>query len=402
MNNNKHTYASIVPLIGGETLGTENVFGKRPEYILSYEAFQANDSQLLNHYNNEVPYYLIDKNEVPNNLKNVDVLNAVCPCAGLSSLSTTSSSDNKTNDWMIESAKYVLGKVKPKVFWGENAPRLASKMGEPIVNQLKEIANKEGYTFSLYKTKSLLHGLSQVRTRSFYFFWKEEGQIPILPFIHREHETIEETIRAVKKQEDDPMNDLVNSKVPSEDPFYRYILEEIHGGITHNEFQESLSVSVNTFRYIENNNITYDVVRKWILKNNYNKEADKCQRMYDKLKSGGNIMRNSTTIPKGYIGAFVGHLPTMVTHPDEDRYLTIRECLSIMKMPSDFQLKGGLKNLNMICQSVPVTTAADMAAGVMDYLDGKLDIVHSNFLIQNNHNQTTNHQVTSDLNEFLL
>ena len=33
MNNNKHTYASIVPLIGGETLGTENVFGKRPEYI---------------------------------------------------------------------------------------------------------------------------------------------------------------------------------------------------------------------------------------------------------------------------------------------------------------------------------------------------------------------------------
>ena len=29
-------YASIVPLIGGETIAMENAFGKRPEYIVSY------------------------------------------------------------------------------------------------------------------------------------------------------------------------------------------------------------------------------------------------------------------------------------------------------------------------------------------------------------------------------
>ena len=33
-------YASIVPLIGGETLAMENVFGKRPEYIMTFEGFQ--------------------------------------------------------------------------------------------------------------------------------------------------------------------------------------------------------------------------------------------------------------------------------------------------------------------------------------------------------------------------
>ena len=55
------TYASIVPLIGGETIAMENVFGKRPEHIMSYTGFQANEEHLLNHYNNEVPYHILDE-----------------------------------------------------------------------------------------------------------------------------------------------------------------------------------------------------------------------------------------------------------------------------------------------------------------------------------------------------
>ena len=54
-------YASIVPLIGGETIAMQNVFGKKPEYILSYSAFKANDLQLLNHYQNTIPYYSLDE-----------------------------------------------------------------------------------------------------------------------------------------------------------------------------------------------------------------------------------------------------------------------------------------------------------------------------------------------------
>ena len=79
------TYASIVPLIGGETIAMENVFGKRPEHIMSYSGFQANEEHLLNHYNNEVPYHILDEgNPKPSK---VNVVNTVCPCAGLSSLS---------------------------------------------------------------------------------------------------------------------------------------------------------------------------------------------------------------------------------------------------------------------------------------------------------------------------
>jgi len=39
-----------------------------------------------------------------------------------------------------------------------------------------------------------------------------------------------------------------------------------------------------------------------------------------------------------------------------------------MKLPGDFMLQGGLKNLNMICQNVPVTTAQDMAEQVDSFV----------------------------------
>ena len=52
-------YASIVPLIGGETIAMEKVFKKRPEYIIIYEDFQANDTHLVEYYKREVPYHLL-------------------------------------------------------------------------------------------------------------------------------------------------------------------------------------------------------------------------------------------------------------------------------------------------------------------------------------------------------
>src|SRR6056300_709621 len=182
-------YASIVPLIGGETIAMEMAFEKRPEYILSYPAFASNDQHIIKHYNKEVPYHVLEGTDNDKKYPSVDVVNTVCPCAGLSSLSPSANSESAMNDWMSTTANYVLGKIQPKVFWGENAPRLASKMGEPVVAKLREIGKQYGYTFSIYKTKSLLHGLSQVRDRTFYFFWKAD-RVPLFEYILREHEKI--------------------------------------------------------------------------------------------------------------------------------------------------------------------------------------------------------------------
>jgi site-specific DNA-cytosine methylase len=396
-------YASIVPLIGGETIAMQNVANTKPEYILSYSAFEANDRQLVEYYENKVPYYHLDDG-VHRDLPSVDVINTVCPCAGLSSLSPSASSTNRNNDWMLATARHVLGSLKPKVFWGENAPRLASKMGEPIVEELRRIAGQNGYTFSIYKTKSILHGLSQVRDRTFYFFWQGD-KIPKLGYVERAHEKIEDTIRNVELREDDPMNVLTNKKIPSENPFYRYVLEEIEGGITHSEFQDRIVKSTNPLDEIEKAGIKYNKVGEWMKEKGYENEAGKCTRMYLKLKSGGNIMRKTTEIPKDYIGAFVGHMPSSLTHPDEDRYLTIRECLAIMKLPGDFMLQGGLKNLNMICQNVPVTTAQDMAEQVQSFVAGRLDnqMLDTKFAIQCNKTKSINYEKSPvQLDQFMI
>ena len=377
-------YASIVPLIGGETIAMEQVFGKRPEYILSYDVFANNDSHIVEHYNNEVPYHVLNGDGNDPAYPTVDVVNTVCPCAGLSSLSPSSGSNNSANDWMFTTSEYVLEKLQPKVFWGENAPRLASKMGEPVVKRLRKIGERFGYTFSIFKTKSILHGLSQVRDRTFYFFWKDD-QVPVFEYIQKPNEKIEDTIRNVKRDPNDPMSQiLTNEKKPTDNPYYKYLLKEVEGGISHKEFGNKIDKSACVLWYIEQAGHTYDKVGEWMEKHGFEREAKTCQRMFKKLKSGGNIMRKNTLIPKDYIGAFVGHLPTHLTHPDEDRYLTVREALSIMKLPSDFQLQNPKRNLNHICQNVPVTTAAHMAQNVKLYLSGGLDKIDTDFLIQDN------------------
>ena len=399
------SHGAIVPLIGGLPLGAELAFGSKPKFVLSYSPFKANDSQFLAYHNDTLPYYIIDEEKKPivSRLSKVDVVGATCPCAGLSSLSPSASSTNKNNDWMIQSAKFVLSEVKPQVFWGENAPRLASRMGEPIVKMLRQIGDANGYTFSLYKTKSLLHGLSQVRDRSFYFFWKEREQVPLLSFFKREHERIEDTIRQSKARFDDPMSIVTNSRIPSQQPFYRYVLEEMLGGFTHQEFQQHIKHSTNPMTFLENAGIKYCDVAVWMKNNGYEKLTLRCEKIHEKLSIGQNVMRKDVEIPKDKIGAFVGHLPMMLTHPDIDRFITIREALDIMKMPEDFVLQGGTKNLNMICQSVPVSTAADMSREILKYLNGELDMMHTRFMIQDNKNQTYVQETTpATLDTFVL
>jgi len=379
-------HATIVPLIGGIPLAEEIAFGSKPEYFISYPPFANNDQHIVEHYKN-IPYHVITEENPYPKVESVDVVSTTCPCAGLSTLSPTASSDNAANDWMYTTANYVLGTMRPKVFWGENSPHLAGKMGKPVVKQLREIGDRNGYTLSIYRTKSLLHGLPQVRNRAFYFFWQDD-RIPQFHNFNRKLETFSELIENVELREDDPMNipSATHGRKPTDDPWYKYVLEHLHGGMSHKEFVESIDKSYDVLNYIESKIGTFDKAIPWFKENGYEIEAAKCKRMFDKLNTGGGIMRRGVCIPKGNIGAFVGHLPVMTAHPVEDRFLTIRECLAIMKMPADFTLQGGRKNLNHICQNVPVTTATDMANQVKLYLSGGLEMVDARFGIQSNVN----------------
>lgn len=389
------THASIVPLIGGETIGSEQAFGVKPEYFLSYEPFAANDSHCVNYYDG-VPYYVLDKGERPN--KSVDVVSSVCPCAGLSQLSHGFGDHNENNKWMLITAEYVLGELKPKVFWGENAPGFAGRIGENVRNSLKKIGRENGYTMTVYRTKTLLHGGPQIRERSFYFFWKDK-RTPLLNYYSRPYKKIEDVILSIKSNS---LMEPINKKTPSKDDlYYKFILEHIHGGITHREFSKIVEPqkvrNSDVFSYIERMNYDYKQVGEWMGQNGYEKEVEKCNYRYEKLKNDGNIMRRGTIIPKDYIGAFVGHYPTMLTHPIEDRYITYREGLSIMGLPEDFELlNASPKNANHMCQNVPVQTARDMATEVKKYLQNELNMIESRYIVQYNHTQT--HTIESESN----
>ena len=381
------THASIIPLIGGETLGTEKAFGTRPEYFMSFEAFWANDRHIVNHYNNEVPYHVLDKNDKPG--KKVDVVASVCPCAGLSMMHHNYGDHNENNKWLLDTTKFVLEDMKPEVLWGENAPGLAGKIGKNIREQMYKIGREHGYSMTLYRTKSMLHGVPQVRERTFYFFWRGD-KTPILEYYNRKHTPIEQVILNAKGN---TLQDPINTKTPSKDPWYRYILEVINKGMSHREFSAQVEPSKargnDSFSYIEKSGHPYPIVSEWLKNNGYEREAASALRKHEKLESGGSIMRRGVIVPKDFIGAFVGHYPTMLTHPVEDRFITYREALSIMGHPDDFELLDPKNSSNHICQNVPVQTAADMATEVREYLAGNRQTIDSTYTLQYNGTRTT-------------
>lgn len=394
------THASIVPLIGGETIGSERAFGTPPIHFMSYEPFAGNDIHILNHYENRIPYYVLDKGQAPS--ERADVVASVCPCAGLSMMSHGYGDHNENNKWMEITANYILGEYKPKVFWGENAPGFAGKIGKNVREKLKKIGEDNGYTMTVYRTKSLLHGVPQIRERSFYFFWKND-KTPLLHYYNRPYTPIEDVIRNVKSNfQQEP----INKKKPSENPYYRYILEVIHGGLTHAQHSHSVDPASargnDAFSYIEKSGHNYKQVAEWMKNNGFPEEVDKCLYKYNKLEDGGSIMRRGVIVPKDRIGAFVGHYPVMLTHPDEDRFITYREAMSIMGLPENFELvNASPSNANHICQNVPVQTATDMATEVVEYLKGNRTMIDTKYIVQYNHGQREEYEApTQTLDSF--
>jgi site-specific DNA-cytosine methylase len=291
---------------------------------------------------------------------------------------------------MPKVAEYVLGELKPSCYFGENAPGFAGKIGVNVRRGLRQIGKKHGYTMSVFRTRSLLHGVPQVRERAFYFFWKGD-KAPVFNFFNEKWKPIEDTIRDEKANfQADP----INKKTPSADPYYRYVLEVIRGGMSHRDHCATVEAvatrGADMLTFIESSGHNYKKhVAPWMRKNGFEREIEKCIRRQDKLDAGGSVMRRGVIVPKDRIGAFVGHYPTSLTHPDQDRFITYREAMTIMGLPSSFELLDPKKSFNHICQNVPVKTATDLAGEVKASLEGKRDWVKTDYMFQQNHQQKT-------------
>ena len=384
-------HAGIVPLIGGEILASDEAYGKNPEYLMTYSGFMGNEEHLIKHYYEQglsIPYHVLD--EEPNiKLEQVDVVSSVCPCAGLSTYHNSHGEENQNNQWMEKSSEFVLQEVRPKVLWGENAPGLAGKIGAFMREKLYQLGQENGYNFSIYLTKSLNHGSPQYRKRTFFFFWDKEhfgNSIPVLNYFDKERPTIQELILGV---DSNFQTEILNKKTPSkDDPYYKYMLEVVKGGMSHYDYSQSVKdeeKSVTIESRLMKMGIKHGTIAEWMDQfPEFEREAAKARRKHAKLEAGGNIMLRGTIIPVNYIGAFVVHLPKVVAHPTEDRYLNIDEAKAIMGLPRDLEVIDPMKNYNHICQNVPFATAKDMATEVKAVLENKRDLIETKYLFQNN------------------
>ena len=371
----KIKWGTMVPLIGGMTIGNEKATGESPSFLLSYPTFSENDAHAKQHYN-KVPFFNVDEstNNFSNpedekfftNLGDIDFVSTVCPCAGLSNLNPKSSADAAQNDWMYKTAEFVMYKIKPKVFWGENAPALFTNKGEKVKNRLIEIGKKCGYTFSIIKTDTKLHGIPQQRVRSFYFFWKSSNP-PLFNTIRKPYEKIVDYLKTIPGdatlQEAYPNNDYASNGyvqwLKKNPDFIEYVRNANTSG----------DKKIKTlFHYISGEN-RYDEFIEYFTNLGLDNYVQKIEHIRKKISNNQNIWDNTPKFLYGseYINAVQGRIFSFTLHPTESRYLNIREYMHLMGLPHDFEL-AHVKNYNHICQNVPVNTAADWTTEIVAYL----------------------------------
>lgn len=392
-------FGTIIPLIGGSAIGCSISANTKPDFHLSYTAFSSNESH-LERYWPDVPMYRLDDPElnIPDSLFNgVDYITSTCPCAGLSLLNSargseaSRGSDATQNKWMYDSSEYILEHVKPKVLWGENAPGLFTKMGEGVVNRLRSIAEKHGYSFSLIKTNTELHGIPQRRIRTFYFFWNTPT-VPMLNWKFREKKTLLEYLNGIPK--DATLQDMFMVKGKVTDHFrpYEYVLER--EGLTHAEFSKKFKKGTIA-QYLDEYKLIDECI-DWLIER-YPKEGfsnkkstktfiDMLEHQKAKVDDGKGYWDASPHFFHDSFSALIGRNMFNGVHPVENRYLNVREMLHLMGMPHDFEIQDS-RHINHIAQNVPVKTAQDMADEVKKFCLGELKMTSYKFMKQDNTTQ---------------
>ena len=394
-------WGTVVPLIGGLSTAAKQVTGVDPSFFISYSPFGENEVNAKKYFSN-TPHNMLDTPDrggfdVAAN-QDVDFVNAVCPCAGLSLLSSGSPEQRaKMNHWMLESARFVTEEVKPKVFWGENAPALYSHGGAIVREQLRNIAAKSGYSFSIYATNTQYHGIPQSRKRTFYFFWKDSTapifeyyKKPCLNFTdylatvtpgvkHHEQADLDEAATHLLTN---PYIMFLQAKYNNKgiDDMRRYLVEKDMRGFT------LLTYLLRTEQLEE--------ARDWMKANGHEKHYREADRVINKVNTKGGFWDGSFPIYRGdnVMSTLISR--TLYTiHPTEDRVLTTRECMHMMGLPEDFELASGATN--HICQNVPVTTGSDMCREVVKFINGTAKLSNSTFLMQSNLHEKVDVQESS-------
>ena len=119
-----------------------------------------------------------------------DVLFGNPPCSGLSSINRTANVNNEINNHIFEVVDMAL-KLKPKVFFIENAPTL-TKLGLPILQEISKRVKSE-YKLTIINDMAKNHGVAMTRRRTFVIGWNRkyfDNNIPKIYANHQEEFTV--------------------------------------------------------------------------------------------------------------------------------------------------------------------------------------------------------------------
>lgn len=360
--------------MGGMVLGAKKATGQDPEYILSYDAFSSNDSHCRLNFP-DTPYGLIGDEDISwdrpftENIRGVDVVVSLCPCAGLSALNSSKKegsakargADAIQNEWMYKSSEYVLENVQPQVLWGENAPGLYTALGKDVADRLYQIGKKHGYSFTVIKTSTFLHGIPQRRMRSFYFFWKSDTA-PVLEWMKKESPTLEEYLSHAPIGE---YSSKAFMKEPlTDDPMYRW-LRDVEGKTMKDAAAEGAKTML---LYVFRKEGRLESLLNYMRGLN-EKKAEGYVKLFERAQLK-KVWDATPHINTGDMPAVVGRTLQLAVHPTEERWMSVQELMWMMGMDENYKLAH--EGFQQISQNVPVPTAADWMEQVVKWLNGGL------------------------------
>ena len=389
-------YVVHVPLIGGFALANQNVTKTPPIAVTSYSPFEANDKLYLKYLqkkNINVPYFQIDKIEEDGKIRDIqhligkiDFASAIPPCNGLSlagNLKKGVRATSPINDWMYKSAEFMLGILRPLVYTFENSPILYTNVGKPVRENLMEIARYHGYAGTFYKTDTLLHGIPQRRPRTYTIFHKGK-YAPILEYYRKEAPTVAEYLKQIPK--DATLQNKYATKEPNIKEFEVYnFLREKYG----NNWRKAILSEKDHL-------CSYGFMHRMGMLEEYQEFVNKLDdahptsvkdvaHVIKKLSMGKNyrLSHRVLLMDRNFVYAVIGELMERNVHPIEDRKMNIREYLTLMGMPSDFEIDNP-KDYNKLTQNTPVTTSEDITREVVAIIEGKRQFSNQRFEMQNN------------------
>lgn len=378
---------AIIPLVGGGVIGQKMATGQDPDFIISWPAFEANDSNIRG-YMPHVPFHLLDEETnafigaapAHKQYQNADVVFLLPPCAGLCSLNSAKGEmgrgpDAFQNRWMYISSNYAMD-IGARAIVMENAPALFTGVGKKVRDRMIENAAKRGYSMSFIKTDTMLHGIPQQRKRTFAFFWKDM-KAPTLELTASIRLSLEDFLHTKNRR--NLKNDRHANVKPSgdlnDDPFHQWMLHKHQDTVGIRKYMKTQARK--TVAMMAHENGLLKEMSDWVCKKYPGTPSARMSKHWlSKFASGLGIWDSSPFYADSNSNAMVSKNIRNLVVPTCDSFLTEREVMHLMGLPHDFNLVTD--NIYHATQNVPCTTAADMVSLTLRVLNGDLKETNDN------------------------